>query len=717
MFFNNVMLLVTTTLLACIITGAFAESSKTKSLLRSQKSTKSAVSSSAVSTSCQASSLTDLLQCASSTANVPFCLGRCGSNDADDHMDGTLTASSAISGGASNQLSVAASLDVVNINQFVGATLPLPEKVQKMTQVILGPVGEVGIQNVAASIAGQAGVSATAYSVSMSLSGEPYFGDKDLCPTPLSLFGCAFQALQQAKGWKLTLDSIFEGGAFENTITINTPPVGDMIDSSGNGLSFFLVMETEPPFDELSFEVGITFGVKVAVGNKENPRDIIFEGSLSKPIADTSLGGSLSMVGAWVNVMNMPFFHLSNAMVGAYVEPGIPPVVTEFEIGAQMCFGSRQACGFGAVADGSSGNKGRKKKSGVVVDEEDSLVEVSSEVRGGRRRRRKRNRSKGKGGIKNKHGICLDASQRKKRGGKVHMWTCNSDNKNQQWVHDASTGQIKNKHGICLDASQRKKRGGKVHMWTCNTNNKNQQWLYNDSTGQIKSKYGLCLDASQRKKRGGKVHMWTCNTNNKNQQFKIDTIAKKVLTKAEEESAKRLAREAAIAAKVAEETAKKVAKAEEESAKSLAREVAIAEKFGTPESTIVNYEEPSGNFIKGLVHMYYVLPTAEDDFAPSDDNFFVMMLSEMSLKKVLGIMGDISLDLAGLAKVIPDALLESSICPIPNPAIDCSAVGTSTDITTSPPECFARVSFSPLPGNSVGSYTVPEGMAIAGRKL
>jgi len=61
--------------------------------------------------------------------------------------------------------------------------------------------------------------------------------------------------------------------------------------------------------------------------------------------------------------------------------------------------------------------------------------------------------------------------------------------------------------------------------------------------------------------------------------------------------------------------------------------------------------------------------------------------------------------------------LESGIYPIPNPAIDCSAVGTSTDITTSPPECFARVSFSPLPGNSVGSYTVPEGMAIAGRKL
>jgi hypothetical protein len=480
MFFNNLTLLVTTTLLACTITGALAESSKTENLLRSQN-TKRAKS----AASCQASSLTDLLQCASSTSHVPFCLGRCGSNDADDHMDGTFTASSAIDGGASNELSVTASLDVVNINQFIGATLPLPEKVQKMTQVILGPVGEVGIQNVVASIAGQAGVSATAYSVSMSLSGEPFFGDKNLCPTPLSIFGCAFQALKGAKGWALTLEATFEGGAFENTITINTPPVGAMIDSSGNGLSFFLVMEMEYPYNEIpSFEVGITFGVKVAVGNKENPRDIIFEGSLSKPIGDTSLGGSLAMVGAWVNVMNMPFFHIADAHVGAYVEPGIPPVVTEFELGAQMCFGSRQACGFGAVADGSS---------------------------------------------------------------------------------------------------------------------------------------------------------------------------------------------------------------------------------GTPGS--------SDNFIKGLVHMYYVLPTAEDDFAPSDDNFFVMMLSEMSLKKILGIMGDIIPGFAGLAESIPSVLLESGIYPIPNPAIDCSAVGTSTDITTSPPECFARVSFSPLPGNSVGSYTVPEGMALAGRKL
>ena len=56
------------------------------------------------------------------------------------------------------------------------------------------------------------------------------------------------------------------------------------------------------------------------------------------------------------------------------------------------------------------------------------------------------------------------------------MWPCNENNKNQQFVYTPSTGQIKNKHGICLDASQRSKKGGKVHMWSCNENNKNQQW-------------------------------------------------------------------------------------------------------------------------------------------------------------------------------------------------------------------------------------------------
>merc|ERR1712072_25402 len=96
--------------------------------------------------------------------------------------------------------------------------------------------------------------------------------------------------------------------------------------------------------------------------------------------------------------------------------------------------------------------------------------------------------------IKARHGKCLDASQRNKTGGKVHMWNCNRNNKNQHWVYDARTGQIKAKHGKCLDASQRNRTGGKVHMWNCNTRNKNQMWHYDHRTGRIKAKHGKCLD-------------------------------------------------------------------------------------------------------------------------------------------------------------------------------------------------------------------------------
>merc|ERR1712166_823612 len=76
---------------------------------------------------------------------------------------------------------------------------------------------------------------------------------------------------------------------------------------------------------------------------------------------------------------------------------------------------------------------------------------------------------------------------RSTKGGKVHMWSCNEKNKNQQWVYDDTTNLIKNKHGICLDASQRSKNGGKIHMWSCNENNKNQQWKIAVSSKPITS--------------------------------------------------------------------------------------------------------------------------------------------------------------------------------------------------------------------------------------
>lgn len=126
--------------------------------------------------------------------------------------------------------------------------------------------------------------------------------------------------------------------------------------------------------------------------------------------------------------------------------------------------------------------------------------------------------------IKNIHGICLDASERSKKGGRVHMWSCDANNKNQQWRYDPQTKQIKNPNGICLDASQRSKRGGKVHMWSCDTNNKNQQWDYDPGAKQIKNAHGICLDASRRGDNGGKVHMWSCDTNNQNQQWSISNV-------------------------------------------------------------------------------------------------------------------------------------------------------------------------------------------------
>lgn len=127
--------------------------------------------------------------------------------------------------------------------------------------------------------------------------------------------------------------------------------------------------------------------------------------------------------------------------------------------------------------------------------------------------------------IKANYGICLDAAERKKAGGRVSMWTCHNGI-NQQWTYNPETGQIKSVDGYCLDASQRSTLKGKVHMWPCNTNNKNQMWTYTPSTGQIKATHGLCLDAAERNTLEGRVSMWTCDTTNKNQMWTISGDAK-----------------------------------------------------------------------------------------------------------------------------------------------------------------------------------------------
>ena len=52
-----------------------------------------------------------------------------------------------------------------------------------------------------------------------------------------------------------------------------------------------------------------------------------------------------------------------------------------------------------------------------------------------------------------------------------------------------ASGLVKATHGICLDASQRSKNGGKVHMWACNTNNQNQQVRFSSNNQQTLFSY------------------------------------------------------------------------------------------------------------------------------------------------------------------------------------------------------------------------------------
>merc|ERR1712139_147153 len=126
--------------------------------------------------------------------------------------------------------------------------------------------------------------------------------------------------------------------------------------------------------------------------------------------------------------------------------------------------------------------------------------------------------------IRLRAGYCLDASQRNRSGGKVHMWPCNTRNWNQQWNYNSVTGLIQNSHGVCLDASQRNRQNGKVHMWGCSSRNWNQKWVYNTHNGQIKNRYGICLSvqgAAQRKRAGGVVSMSSCRAGYADQKWTI----------------------------------------------------------------------------------------------------------------------------------------------------------------------------------------------------
>ena len=114
------------------------------------------------------------------------------------------------------------------------------------------------------------------------------------------------------------------------------------------------------------------------------------------------------------------------------------------------------------------------------------------------------------------HNKCLDASQRNRNGGKVHMWGCDDNNLNQHWLYNAATGQLKSMEGKCLDHGRNLHNGGHVHMWQCDDPQQvhpNRQWDYDSSSKRLRPRgqQKFCLDHANTQRNGGKVHVWSCS--------------------------------------------------------------------------------------------------------------------------------------------------------------------------------------------------------------
>ena len=160
---------------------------------------------------------------------------------------------------------------------------------------------------------------------------------------------------------------------------------------------------------------------------------------------------------------------------------------------------------------------------------------------------------------------CVDASQRNRDGGLVHVWTCDKNNKNQQWqinknnqlkiksdnfcLHHPEDNRVsmwncaKKKdqhftvqHGkpdpviniriddtLCLDSNEMR-NGGKINVKKCDPSSTNQRFIHETGSGLLRfaGNTNYCVDASQRNRNGGKIHVWSCSRSNKNQQWEIN---------------------------------------------------------------------------------------------------------------------------------------------------------------------------------------------------
>jgi len=116
--------------------------------------------------------------------------------------------------------------------------------------------------------------------------------------------------------------------------------------------------------------------------------------------------------------------------------------------------------------------------------------------------------------IKAKEGQCIDASEKDKDGGLVHIWNCDPSNVNQQWIFDSSAGQVKSKEGKCLQGTS----GNGVQMWTCDTTDVNQQWTYSNQELKLTTS-NKCLGSSDSTTWGGLIELMPCDNTTADQQW------------------------------------------------------------------------------------------------------------------------------------------------------------------------------------------------------
>ena len=124
-----------------------------------------------------------------------------------------------------------------------------------------------------------------------------------------------------------------------------------------------------------------------------------------------------------------------------------------------------------------------------------------------------------------KPNLCIDDGGGTAPGqSKIHSWTCDRNNINQQFVYDPMLKQLKNPNkNLCVDDGGGTRDGQtQYHLWTCDPNNKNQQFVYNPFNNMFANmNKGKCIDDGGGFSAGAsKLHNWSCNGASINQRFK-----------------------------------------------------------------------------------------------------------------------------------------------------------------------------------------------------